>query len=149
MAAGDLINADYQAELRTTLMGPTSNYPITGIAGISVADIVKYDLPKLLADGVFQGSHFYASRVVTLTMNVVGTTEANLQSRMDTLETAWAKSTSDIYFVLRLPTWGKKRLAGRPIRFDRPEFTPEQVAAKTVRGVRAQFEAGDPTWTAI
>lgn len=148
MAAGDLISADYQAELRTTLMGPGTNFNITSI-DVPPAPIITNDLPKLLADGKFQGSHFKSSIVVTLVMNVSGSTMANLRANLDTLETAWAIATSDITFVLRLPQWGKRSLSGRPINFDPGPLTPEQVPGRTIRGVRAQFEAGTPTWTQL
>ena len=148
MAVGDLITADYQAELRTTLMGPSTNYEITKIE-VPPAQTVKNDLRKLLADGSFQGAHYKAPIVVTLTLNVLGSTETTLRSRLDTLETAWAPSATDLTFVLRLPSWGKKSLSGRPVAFDPGELTPEAVAALKIFGVRAQFEAGTPTWTQL
>ena len=148
MAAGDLINADYQAELRTTLMGPTTNYGLVSIE-VPPAPIVTNDLDKILTNGRFQGSHFKGSLVVTLTMNVTGSTTANLRANLDTLETAWAVATSDITFVIRLPQWGKRSISGRPINFDPGPFLPEQVPGRTIRGVRAQFEAGTPTWTQL
>lgn len=129
-------------------MGVGTNYPISAIDGISLPDIVRNDVPKLLTDGVFQGLHTYASRVVTITMNVKGTSASNLQSNMESLEAAWAKATSDIYFVVRIGGT-KRRISGRPIEFDRPTFTPSALPGLTVIGVRAQFEAGDPTWTTI
>lgn len=148
MAAGDLISADYQAELRTTLMGPGTNYGMVSI-DVSPAPIITNDLPKLLANGKFQGSHFKGSILVTLTMNVAGTTTTTLRANLDTLETAWAVASSDITFVVRLPQWGKRSLSGRPINFDPGPMIPEQIPGRTIRGVRAQFEAGTPTWTQL
>ena len=149
MAAGDLITQNYQIELRTTLIGASTNYPIRNLDGVSaVVPIIRKDLPKLLVDGVFQGTHTYGSRVVTVTMDVVGTTAANLETRMVTLETAWAKATSDIFFCIQLGGV-KKRCSGRVIGFDRPPLNPTEAVNFRCIGVRAQFEAGDPTWTTI
>src|SRR5215216_1805512 len=110
MAAGDLISADWQAELRTTLMGNTT----FGITGWSVppADLISNDLPRLLGDGDFQGAQVKGPIYVSLMMNITGTSEANLITNKDTLETAWAKATSDVTFVVRLPTWGKRSVQG-------------------------------------
>ena len=148
MAAGDLVVSDYQAELRTTLMGASTDYVFTAI-DVPPAPIVTNDLPKLLDHGKFQGSHYKGPIVVTLTMEVTGTTEANLRANLDTLETAWAVASSDITFVLRLPTWGKRSLSGRPINFDIPPLIAEHTAGYMVPGVRAQFESGTPTWTQL
>ena len=149
MAAGDLLTANWQVELRTTLMGSTTNYPIRGLDGVStVVPIVRKDVPKLLVDGVFQGTHTYGSRVITVTMDVVVTTAANLETRMATLETAWAKATSDIFLCVQLGGV-KKRCSGRVVEFDRPPLNPTEAVTFRCIGVRAQFEAGDPTWTTI
>lgn len=149
MAAGDLITADWQVEIRTTLMGNGTNYPIRYIDGVSLPAIVTNDLPKLLADGEFQGINTYAARFVTVTFDVIGTSASNLETRIATLETAWALAgASDIEFVVRLGGT-KKKCTGRPIEFDRPVITP--VEAKNFRAIggRAQFKAGNPTWTTI
>lgn len=148
MAAGDLITADYQVEIRTTLMGPGTNYPIRFLDGVSLPGIVSNDLPKLLADGDFQGFSTYGPRFVTVTFDVVGSTAATLESRTATLETAWAKATSDIYLVWRLGGT-KYRVSGRPIEFDRPMITPDTHVTHRAIGARAQFKAGDPTVTTI
>lgn len=148
MPAGDLITADYQAELRTTLMGQGTNYEFVEI-DVPTPPIVTNDVARLLGHGTFQGSHFKGSIVVTLTMIVKGTTTTTLRSNMDTLETAWAVAASDITFVLRLPQWGKRSLSGRPINFDPGVWTPTTIASRRIPGVRAQFEAGTPTWTQL
>lgn len=148
MPAGDLISADWQAELRTTLMG-NSTFPIVTV-DVSPPPLISHDVPKLLDDGEFQGSQFQGAQYVTLTMNVTGTSESNLIANLDTLKTAWAKATSDLTFVLRLPNWGKRSIAGRPAHaLDVPPIESQQLAALTIRGVRAQFKAGTPTWTQL
>lgn len=150
MPAGDLITGDWQAELRTTLMGGSSNYGITAIE-ITPPDIRSHDLPKLLTDGEFQGPQDKGPIYVTLTMNVTGTSETNLIANLDTLETAWAKSSTDLTFVLRLPNWGKRSVSGRPFLYSVPPLVPAETRtpARTIRGVRAQFKAGTPTWTQL
>lgn len=148
MPAGDLCIVDYTAELRTTLMGGASNYAITEI-DITSPELVSNDLRRLLTDGDFQGAQYAGPQYVSLTMNVTGSTEANLIANLDTLKTAWAKAASDITFVLRIPQWGKRSLSGRPFRFEVPVIDGQQRIAKTIFGVRAQFKAGTPTWTQL
>lgn len=148
MPAGDLISADWQAELRTTLMG-NSTFPIVSV-DISPPTLISHDLPKLLDDGEFQGSQYEGAQYVTLTMNVTGSSESNLISNLDTLKTAWAKASSDLTFVIRLPSWGKRSIQGRPAHaLDVPQIESQQLTALLIRGVRAQFKAGDPTWTQL
>lgn len=142
------ISEDYQAELRSTVMGPSTNYELMEIH-VTPAPIRTNDLPKLLADGAFQGPQYSGSIVVTLVMEVIGTTEINLRANLDTLETAWAKSSTDLTFKLRLPSWGTRSLSGRPINFDVPPLVVEHVAGFSIPNVRAQFEAGTPTWTQL
>jgi hypothetical protein len=147
MAAGDLLTADFQAELRTTLMG-NSTFGITAWS-IPPPDIRSNDLPRLLGDGDFQGAQYKGPIYVALMLNITGTSAANLIANKDTLETAWAKATSDITFVVRLPQWGKRSIEGRPSQCDVPEITPSMRASLTIPGVRVQFKAGTPTWTQL
>lgn len=146
MAAGDLITDDYQVEIRTTLFG-SGNYPIRSI-DVSGPAIIQQDVPKLLADGDFQGFATYGPLFVTVVFNVVGTTAANLETRIATATTAWAKATSDIEFVWRLGGV-KTKVTGRPIEFDRPVITPDVHVHHRAIGARAQFKAGDPTVTTL
>jgi hypothetical protein len=148
MAAGDLITGDWQAELRTTLMGGASDYTIVEF-DITPAVIVSNDLPKLLADGEFQGAQFRGPVLVTLTMNVTGTSQADLLGNIDALATAWRPASSNLTFVVRVPQLGKRSVEGRPIEFEVPPFSSETLPSLTVFGVRAQFKAGDPTWTQL
>lgn len=149
MAAGDLITADYQAELRATLVGTTTNYDLVDV------EITKQrrttDVPKLLADGKFGGKHWIESILITLTLNAKGTSDSNLTTNLATLETAWARSQSDIDFVLRLPGWGTKgkKISGRPVEYEEGVFAPTRVVNFHQLGVRCQFEGLTPTWTTV
>lgn len=146
MAAGDLITADWQVEIRTTLFG-SGNYPIKTL-DVSGPAIIQQDVPKLLSDGDFQGFATYGPLFVTVVFDVIGTTAANLETRIATAKTAWAKATSDIEFVWRLGGT-KYKVSGRPIEFDRPVITPDVKVHNRAINARAQFKAGNPTVTTI
>src|SRR4051794_26468771 len=103
MAAGDLISGDYQAELRATLMGNTTNFDLVDV--LVDEQRRENDTPKLLGDGTFGGNDWVEKIVVTLTFNVKGTSDSNLTTNLATIEAAWARSHTDIDFVLRLPGW--------------------------------------------
>lgn len=150
MPAGDLITGDWQAELRTTLMGATTNYEFRSVHA-PPAEYRTTDVPKLLGDGTFGGKDFKGPIVVTIEFVVKGTSDVNLQANLDTLEGVWARSHTDLEFVLRLPNWGTKgkKISGRPRRFDPGTFEPSRQASFRQIGVRAQFEGLTPTWTTV
>lgn len=150
MPAGDLISQDYQAELRTTLMGTGTNYPFKSVHP-APAEYRTTDVPRLLGDGSFGGKDFKGLIVVTLEFIVKGTSDANLQANLDALEAVWARSHTDLEFVLRLPNWGTKgkKISGRPRRYDPGVFEPTRSASFRQIGVRAQFDGLTPTWTTV
>lgn len=148
MPAGDLVVADYQAELRATLMGASSNYQIAppGIAGLGLPPVKSADTELGHADGSVAADDFRGVRVITIPLIIGGDSAisaSTAMTRFTTLLTAWAPSTSDIPLYIRLPGWGKFHVNGRPRGLDEDL---SQLKNGLIN-VLATFHALDPTIT--
>jgi hypothetical protein len=139
-------SATFQAELNGVLIGRGTNYPIIDFDIEQTT--VAHDLNRLLADGEYQGPQFAGPIFVSFTLNVRGTTEANLFSNLATLSAAWPLSNAtDDTLEFNLPSYGARTLSGRVTHFDPPRITNDMRVGLTIFGVRCQFKAGTPTWT--
>lgn len=117
MADGDLVVADYQAEIRTTLLGATTtclfdrSTPISGL-GNSVKD---QDVDLAHGDGGYAGTDRVASRIITLPILIRTGVASTAGAAFKTLnDTTWAKSATDLTLYMKLPGLGKFYLTGRP-----------------------------------
>lgn len=116
MPAGDLVVSDYQFEIRTTLLGDGSSYPLDHSAPIGgIGNQVKIqDVDLRHGDGSYGGTDRKAARVITIPILIKGTASA-VGSAFKTLnDTTWALSTTDIPLYLQLPGIGKFYVNGRP-----------------------------------
>ena len=142
MPAGDLVVADYQFELRTTLMGEGSNYLIVGApTGFGVPAVKSADVELHHDDGSYGSPDYHGVRVITIPLEMTASTASTAMQYFDALVTAWAPSTTDIPLYFRLPYWGKKYVNGRPRGLSEDL---SKVPYGIVRAI-AVFVALDPT----
>lgn len=147
MPAGDLVVADYQLELRTTLMGAGTSYKIgpQGIAGLGEPNVKTSDTELAHADGSYLGRDYLEPRTITVDFSLVASTPAAAGVLLVNLKTVWAKSeATDLALHFRLPGIGKKVVTGRP------RGLVEDTTAIKFGFVRAlaTFYCGNPTISA-
>lgn len=145
MAAGDLVVADFQAEIRTTLFGDGTNYGIDfkNIEGLGTAPVRSTDVELDQADGSYGSPDVYGPRVIIIPIVFEGT-PSNVGSWAKTWQTTtWAKSSTDIPLYMQLPGFGKFHVNGRPRGFD-VDITRIGFGIITAE---ATFVALDPTIT--
>ena len=147
MAAGDLVVADWQYELRTTLMGDGSDFPIdrarrSSFTPLGSVSVKSRDVDLVSGEGMYAGTDRLGSRTFTLPLFYEGTT-ANCGLAIQTMETAWAASATDIVFYGRIPGVGKFHISGRPRNLT-VDFADMDFGVIRFLGV---FVAPDPTYT--
>lgn len=143
MPAGDLLVADYQAELRATLTGAGTVYEIDedGISGLGVPGAKTADVDLGHSAGAYLGRDYTGMRVITIPYLVHADTAALAWSQFQTLSTVWASSETDVPLHLRLP--GAVRLSCN----GRPRGLADDLSLLGVGVVRAlaTFACGSPT----
>ena len=147
MPAGDLITADWQIELRTTLMGAGTNYEFdpAGLAGFGVPPVKDADVDLDGAHGSYASQDFNGPRVITVSFDIAQTTAAAALTRLKELNVVWAPSTVDLPCHFRLPGWGRFSVVGRPRGLDEKLGQAEFGRVLAM----ATFVANDPTITYI
>jgi hypothetical protein len=116
VAAGDLVVADYQAELRGTLTGAGTDFcPTMGwIGGLGiVAKTADTDLAH--DDGTYPGRDYRASPTLTFPYAIHKRCDADAAGALyrDLLD-LWAPSEVTLPLHFRLPGFGKVLVNGRP-----------------------------------
>lgn len=118
MPAGDLVVADFQVELRTTLTGDGTPYALgpDGISGLGEPGIKSGTDTNLdHADGSYLGRDFTEDRIITVDYSLKNTSTAHAGELLVDLKTMWAKSeATDLELWLQLPGIGKFGVVGRP-----------------------------------
>lgn len=148
MAAGDLITADWQLELRAVLMGATSVYQLddrTGITGLGEPPAKTADTDLAHADGAYGSRDYRSTRIITVGLFIHRATPALAMTSLATLKAAWAPATTDIPLHLRLPGLGHVSLTGRPRELD-VSITRLKFGRVDCLGT---FVALDPTITTV
>lgn len=139
MPAGALVVADWQLELRTTLMGATTDYVIDkdagGIGGLLDVAVQMPETDYAHAAGSFAGDGFAAARTATVPLVLTGF------AALSTMQTVWAPSTSDLSLTFQLPNIGKRYVNGRPLGL---VADVSQAAHGSIR-MLASFRITDPT----
>lgn len=139
MAAGDLVVADWQLELRTTLMGATTDYVIDrdagGVGGLLDVAVKMPETDYAHADGSFAAEGYQAARTITVPLVLDGF------AALSTMQTVWAPSTTDLPLYFRIPDIGKKYVNGRPLGL----VADTALAAMGAIRVLCSFRATDPT----
>lgn len=147
MPAGDLIVADWQAEVNALLMGAGTNWEFDydggGVGGVFGGTVRDVDVARTLRDGSAHGTDSNPSRVLTVPLVWAGTQTAGaVLTALPTLEAAWDAGV-DAEFHLRLPTWGHNYLTGRT----RGATVDMALVPFGACRVLCTFVAGDPEWT--
>lgn len=147
MAAGDLIGADYQGEIRGLLFGATTVFGIgprpASIDGLGLTAVKTNDLEFAHKDGSYGGQDKRSIRVITIPLVIRQTSAAAAMNSLTTLETAWDVATADIPLYLRLPGWGKFHVNGRPRGLD--ATIPTELRQRFSINCLATFVANTPT----
>lgn len=137
--------ANYQATLQGVTMGTGTPYRIM-LIDIPPAPTIKHDSTRTLADGVFQGLHRLASLVVTLTIDITGSSETALFTNYAALNAAWGRQQfSSVAMTVTLPYFNTRTLTGRPIEFTPPPLEPSHIKMLTIPRVICRFEVGNTT----
>lgn len=126
MAAGDLITADYQAQLGDDANAATGAVLLdgTGAGALRLGDFGELftrkfrtsDLPRVLDHGDFPGTDLLAARDIQLSVRIVDTPSA-IQGHLDTLSTVMAPSGAQIPLAFRMPGGSVRSLSVRPRDF--------------------------------
>lgn len=145
MPAGDLVVADWQAELRSTLMGATTVFKIVGFDGLGEPPVRSRDVELFGQDGSYGSPDYRGPRILLITLHIVQTTSALAFTSLSNLMTAWAPSTTDIPLYFRVPGWGKVHVDGRPRGLE-ADLDVAKMAAHVITCI-GEFHALTPTIT--
>lgn len=141
MAAGDLITADYQVELRGTMWGDrTTSWVQAQIGGLLIPTVRSQDVALDHRDGAAGGLDTLGPRLVTIPMLLDGSI------LLSTVEKWLPSARTDIPLHIRLPVFGHISMMGRP------RGLVESVMSLDDGGtiaVMARFEALTPTITTV
>lgn len=117
MAAGDLVVADWQVELRTTLMGATTAIEIDrtrgGISGLFDEAVELPESAYVHAPGSFIGMAREGARTATFALEITGTATTALTA-LETMRTVWKAGTAVEPLHFRVPGYGKSYVNGWP-----------------------------------
>ena len=112
MAAGDLVDKDWQVEIRGLLLGPGTPWRVGTLAGWSSRSVRADDTPRASSHGSIPGLDLTNSQTRILRVNTgMGnrhTTADELVALRDDLRAAWATEATDVPIVYQLG--GQKRL---------------------------------------
>ena len=143
MAAGDLITADGQIEMRGLLMGAGTDFLIgdDGIDGFGTTDLRVSDIARPQAHGLFQQRTWLGQRDIDFEVLVVGDSQADVLTNLQTLGEAFAPASSTEAEALALRVGGQTFLA-----FGRPDKTAADVSLihSGLAKVKTRFVATDP-----
>lgn len=146
MPAGDLVVADYQVELRTTLSGAGTAFALgpEGISGLGEPATKPQDSRLDHANGSYLGRDYYEPRVITVDYSLKTTTTTHAGALLVSLKTMWARSeATNLTLVLRLPGFGRVSVVGRP----RGLVEDTRLIKHGYVRALATFYCGDPTIT--
>jgi hypothetical protein len=143
MAAGDLITADGQIEMRGLLIGSGTDFLISddGIDGFGTTDLRTSDVARPQAHGLFQQRTWLGQRDIDFEILVVGDTQAEVLTNLQTLGEAFAPASSTEAEALALRVGGSVFLA-----YGRPDKTAADVSLiqSGLAKVKTRFVATDP-----
>lgn len=99
------LSADWQAELRSTVMGTGTAYKIVAVDGFGVHGVKANDYDRVLRHGSVTGADFLSPRVLSLTIKLVAATATTAGQALTTLKAAWRPSTTtaEVELDVRFP----------------------------------------------
>lgn len=138
---------DYQLGIGDLILGPGSDYIITGWDGMGIPGLRTSDSEKPQDYGVFLGPDLVDLRVLRIDVTVRGGTPAEVVANIDTLLQEWyLDSRTDTTAIkplsLILPGQVARRLNGRP---GRASFDPRRIIGTRADGV-LEYRGADPRW---
>jgi len=145
MAAGDLVVADWQLELRTTLTGATTVYKIRHISGLGEPPVKARDVALDGQDGSYAAPDYRGPRIILVEYLISNATATAAFNSLTTLKTAWAPAIADIPLFARVPGWGRFSVQGRPRGLD--EDVRHSQINRGLISVVGEFHALSPTIT--
>lgn len=118
MAGGDLVSQDFQYELRTTLVGASTDYELDhdrrgAYTPLGIVSVKSRDVDLASGDGSYAGADRKGPRIFVLPLVYGGTPEA-CGAAIQSMETMWAAATSDVLLYGRIPGVTKFYAQGRP-----------------------------------
>lgn len=118
MPAGDLLTANYQAELQGLLIGVGTQFEIIppGISGLGVPPPKTADVPLDEAPGSYGSPDQPDKRVITIPFAIKGADDGDAMDLFDDAIAAWTPTAADVELHLQLPgsSWGHVVYEGRP-----------------------------------
>lgn len=107
---------DWQFSMSGLVGGAGTPYLMHDWEGFGSTDVRTTDLERSLEDGDWLGKDTYASRSVTLSMSIVGSSAAEAYANYDLLTAAWRTPNYSIVTELwwKFPGQAPRRLVGRP-----------------------------------
>jgi hypothetical protein len=131
---------EWTAQLGSLVVGAGTDYvfdgPITGL-GVPAPRTADLDLPT---GGTLGGRDLPARRTIGLPVSILADGPAAVRDAVDTLNAAWAPTSTDTYLDICLPGWGTVRYTGRPRGVDL-DLTDLFAGAARARLI---FDALDP-----
>lgn len=149
MAAGDLVVSNFQIEVRTTLMGYGSNFPIdhdraSAYTPLGTPSYKTRDVVLDLGDGSYAPADRLGPLMFTFPLYFQGTS-ANAALAIQTMRTVWAPASADIQLFHQIPGVGKFYVWGRPRGLSEDA---RNLEFGTMRWL-ATFVALTPTYTEV
>lgn len=116
MAAGDLVVADFQFELRGVLFGPGTPFKMrrNSWEGMGLPAVKSQDVDLNHHHGSVGGRDFYAPRRLTWALMVRESSQSAAITKANDAMVAFAVSSTDLPLYGQLPGWGRFRVTGRP-----------------------------------
>jgi len=147
MPAGDQLTADNQVEIRGSLTGRGTLWPLAfeGVGGLGVPQAKTGDTDLGHAAGAYFGRDYSGVRIMTVPY-VIRASRATVGSLFRTLCVLWAPSETDLPLHLQLPGG-----IGHIFVNGRPRGLVDDMTYLNVGVVRAlaTFACGDPTITVV
>lgn len=133
--------SEWQAQVGSFVVGAGTAYPFDGpITGLGVPSPRTSDLDKGDQPGVFGGRDVPSKRTIGLSVAVLGADAAAVMDSIDTLNAAWAPTSTDTNLDICLPGMGTRTWTGRPRGVDLDLTYLAYGAARA----RLTFDALDP-----
>ncbi len=134
------LTADYQAELRGVVLGPSSDYPHAAAPqGFGTPSYRTGDQPRPLDHGEFAGLDLMNGRTVVFDVWVVGDDDTEAAANLNALKAAFAPSSATLELSVRL-AGTDYALLGRP----RGVVANIEYVRDGVARARCEFKALDP-----
>jgi hypothetical protein len=132
--------AEWTAQLGSLVVGAGTAYvfdgPITGL-GVPAPRTSDLDLPT---GGTLGGRDLPSRRTIGLPVTILAADATAVMDAVDTLNAAWAPTSTDTHLDICLPGWGTVRYTGRPRGVDLDLTDLFTGAARA----RLTFDALDP-----